>query len=398
MSKSGSSGLNYFPFTGYEVTAGVVTKYIRAGTEIIASKKGSSDKRFYHNDHLGSVNVITDGNGLQIQVNEYDPWGKISRSEGAADSTHAFTSQELDSEGNIHYYGGRYYNQDVGRFVSPDPFVQQSDDPQNLNRYSYVINNPQNYIDPSGYDFDPFEIALILFSDSFSGGHSGGSNSSDATAASFEGLGDPVANAFFAGTLNFFLGNISGSSSAEASETGGAHGSSGSRSQNTNSIGAPGFLESMIPIWGSGREAINDFQEGRYGWGIFNTGIAVSDAFLVSTVVETAAKVGLKGLAKFTGSHTWDATRKWYGTYYNSSLPKDTNLHHWLFEQGRGLGKYVPDWLKNQPWNLMPVTPRIHREIHYEMNALGVWLHGTPTWTKAAQFSIGGRVSDAFSD
>jgi hypothetical protein len=110
VSKSGSSGLTYFPFTGYEVTGGIVTKYIRMGTEIIASKKGSSDKRFYHTDHLGSVNVITDADGLQVQVNEYDPWGKVSRSEGSnVDPNHRFTGQELDPEGNIHYYGGRYY-------------------------------------------------------------------------------------------------------------------------------------------------------------------------------------------------------------------------------------------------------------------------------------------------
>lgn len=185
----------------------MVTKYIRVGTEIIAAKQGATVKRFYHNDHLGSVNVITDANGLQIQVNEYDPWGKLSRSEGSADPTHAFTGQEIDSESGIQYYGGRYYNQLLSRFISPDPFVQQPDDPQNLNRYSYVINNPQNYTDPSGYDFDPLELAFILFGGSFSNGNSGGSNSSGGSAATFEGFGDPVANAFFGGMLGSLLGN-----------------------------------------------------------------------------------------------------------------------------------------------------------------------------------------------
>ena len=62
----------YFPFTGYEVTSGVVTKYIRIGTEIIAAKR-AGEKLFYHNDHLGSVNVITNIYAWKIQLSEYDP-------------------------------------------------------------------------------------------------------------------------------------------------------------------------------------------------------------------------------------------------------------------------------------------------------------------------------------
>jgi RHS repeat-associated protein len=53
--------------------------------------------------------------------------------------------------GICNYYGGRYYDAEIGRFISADPFVLDPYDPQNLNRYSYVINNPQNYIDPDGY-------------------------------------------------------------------------------------------------------------------------------------------------------------------------------------------------------------------------------------------------------
>ena len=113
-----------------------------------AAKVGAN-KHFYHNDHLGGVNVITDITGARCQLNEYDPWGAVSRSEGPTpgspancDTTRRFTGQELDPETDLYYYGGRYYDHEIGRFVSPDPFVQDPDDPQNLNRYSYVINNP----------------------------------------------------------------------------------------------------------------------------------------------------------------------------------------------------------------------------------------------------------------
>jgi RHS repeat-associated protein len=62
-----------------------------------------------------------------------------------------FTGQKLDVESGLLYYGGRYYDPELGRFISPDPYVQEIFDPQSLNRYSYVVNNPQNYVDPSGY-------------------------------------------------------------------------------------------------------------------------------------------------------------------------------------------------------------------------------------------------------
>jgi RHS repeat-associated protein len=88
-----------------------------------------------------------------LQLNEYDPWGKVSRSEGSADPSRGFNGKELDPESGLYYYGGRYYDPDLARFVSPDPFVTLPTNPQSLNRYSYTINNPVMYIDPSGYSW-----------------------------------------------------------------------------------------------------------------------------------------------------------------------------------------------------------------------------------------------------
>ncbi|MBI3059909.1 MAG: RHS repeat-associated core domain-containing protein, partial [Deltaproteobacteria bacterium] len=67
------------------------------------------------------------------------------------DSLRRFTGKQLDPESSLYYYGGRYYDPELGRFISPDPFVARFDDPQNLNRYSYVETNPVNYTGPSGY-------------------------------------------------------------------------------------------------------------------------------------------------------------------------------------------------------------------------------------------------------
>jgi RHS repeat-associated protein len=63
-----------------------------------------------------------------------------------------FTGQRLDRDTGLYYYGARYYDQGLGRFISPDIVVQNPGNPQTLNRYSYCLNNPLKYADPTGLD------------------------------------------------------------------------------------------------------------------------------------------------------------------------------------------------------------------------------------------------------
>lgn len=139
----------------YEVDSdGTLRKHIFAGanrvTTVIASPAGAKQSLYYHSDHLGSSNVITDGNGNLSQYCEYTPYGSTARNEGADLVKHKFTGKELDSTG-LYYYGARYYDPEIGRFITADTIVQAPYDPQSLNRYSYCRNNPINYIDPTGH-------------------------------------------------------------------------------------------------------------------------------------------------------------------------------------------------------------------------------------------------------
>jgi RHS repeat-associated protein len=68
-----------------------------------------------------------------------------------------------------------------------------------------------------------------------------------------------------------------------------------------DTVGKPGFGESLIPIWGSGRDAIYNFQKGNWGWGLLYTGLAVTDVFLVKALVTGIAKGVAKGGAKLGG-------------------------------------------------------------------------------------------------
>jgi hypothetical protein len=142
---------------------------------------------------------------------------------------------------------------------------------------------------------------------------------------------------------------------------------------------------SYVPIIGSGRDAYRDFQNGDYGWAVFNTAMAVSDVFLVKSLVVAGGKIVARTAFK-TGSHSWGATRAWLGR--TGQAAKGQPVHHWLLHRNEGIGRYVPDAIKNQPWNLMNMPSRqFHQAVHgVGPNAFGIigqaW-YGNPTWFKA---------------
>lgn len=133
----------------YECTSGVCTKHIFAGSNRIASKT-DYHTYYYHTDHLGSSTVVTNEAGNLVQENYYYPYGEIRVRNGNV-TDYKFTGQEEDEETGLFYYGARYYDPATGRFVSADSIVPSPGNPQHLNRYSYALNNPLIYIDPSGH-------------------------------------------------------------------------------------------------------------------------------------------------------------------------------------------------------------------------------------------------------
>jgi RHS repeat-associated protein len=141
--------------------------YIYAGGQIVAIniQQDNTDNMYYvHTDHLGNYNVITDQNKTVCQRFHFDPWGNRTqyRSWHLPDNTampittRGFTGHEHLSEFNIINMKGRLYDPVIARFFSPDPFVQAPEFTQGFNRYSYCLNNPLKYIDPTGELFTKF--------------------------------------------------------------------------------------------------------------------------------------------------------------------------------------------------------------------------------------------------
>lgn len=118
---------------------------------------------YFHKDHLGSIEVISNATGQSVERFSYDPHGKYRELNGQDDvlsgiyglrTYRGFTGHEHitgpayddSSEGlGLINMNGRMYDANLGRFLSADPNVQFPDSTQGLNRYSYVDNNPLSY-------------------------------------------------------------------------------------------------------------------------------------------------------------------------------------------------------------------------------------------------------------
>jgi RHS repeat-associated protein len=101
---------------------------------------------------LGSTSVAYRADGAETLRQFYYPWGGLRGSSDPVVPTDVgFTGQRLDTSTGLMFYQARYYDPLIGRFISPDSLVPNPSDPQDLNRYSYVSNNPVTFTDPSGH-------------------------------------------------------------------------------------------------------------------------------------------------------------------------------------------------------------------------------------------------------
>jgi RHS repeat-associated protein len=160
--KKTSDGVDtIYPNKYFEVQGATTTAYIWAGNSLVAIIEGngvSTSTEYVHPDHLGSTNVTTNELGEVTSVSDYMPYGSLRIDEtDNFDPAKKFTGHELDRETDLTYAGARYYDQDIGRWISQDPASRDNPerfvkDPQQFNYYSYARNNPLGFVDPNGED------------------------------------------------------------------------------------------------------------------------------------------------------------------------------------------------------------------------------------------------------
>ncbi len=118
-----------------------------------------------HADPLGSVAALTDAAGQVVRRLRFGVFGEPRSNDlgpgapaGTLDVALGYTGQRVDATTGLHYFGARYYDASLGRFVQPDPIVPDPADPQALNRYAYARNDPLTLVDPTGHLFGFFSF------------------------------------------------------------------------------------------------------------------------------------------------------------------------------------------------------------------------------------------------
>jgi len=181
--KDGPYGESIYIDTGYVESSNspganpmIASNHVFVGNTRIVSVVKHKDEaspatNYYASDHLGSSSVLTTNTGSYHERIEYLPYGETWVEDKVTSDSYTtpykFTGKELDNETGLYYFGARYYDARVSRWISADPAFQkflptgnkQHDNnlpaggvfkPSNLGMYVYTSNNPLIYIDPDG--------------------------------------------------------------------------------------------------------------------------------------------------------------------------------------------------------------------------------------------------------
>jgi RHS repeat-associated protein len=128
--------------------------YLSAESGIFAAYEHSSDGAaawyYLYVDHLGSLALATNAQGQPCERRSYDAWGQPESA--AWHFSRGYTGHEHLPEFGLINMNGRMYDPLLGRMLSPDPYVQAPEYAQCYNRYSYCLNNPLAYTDPTGME------------------------------------------------------------------------------------------------------------------------------------------------------------------------------------------------------------------------------------------------------
>ena len=142
-----------------DLSGNLKSEYVLFNGERVARRDfPAGSVAYYFSDHLKTASVITDSAGNIKSESDYYPWGGELQFVNSDSNHYKFTGKERDSESGLDYFGARYYSNGLGRFITPDsaakatavPYAEFAD-PQSLNLYSYVRNNPLAKIDPDGH-------------------------------------------------------------------------------------------------------------------------------------------------------------------------------------------------------------------------------------------------------
>lgn len=115
---------------------------------------------YFHNDLLGSPVAATDSQGTLLWQEEYTPYGKRLSKEDDGKNSRWYTGKSEVAGLGVQYFDARWYDAELGRFLSIDPVDIDAGNIRSFNRYAYANNNPYRYVDPNGES--PLDIGFLV--------------------------------------------------------------------------------------------------------------------------------------------------------------------------------------------------------------------------------------------
>ncbi len=119
---------------------------------LISASLHAEEITYYHLDALGSTVAATDENGALLWKEAYRPYGERIRKEDASTNDLWYTGKPHEEEMGLSYFGARWYDPTIGRFMAIDPVGVKEENIHSFNRYAYANNNPYKFVDPDGRD------------------------------------------------------------------------------------------------------------------------------------------------------------------------------------------------------------------------------------------------------
>ena len=162
--KSSSAGANIYLYDGDNIiqelngAGSLVAQYTQGKgiDEPLAGYQGPTTS-YFHADGLSSITSLTNPAGAVAASYVYDSFGNLTTSTGTVANPFQYTGRESDPETGVYYYRARYYDPQIGRFISQDPIGFRG----SINFYGYAFNEPTTRIDPLGLDANTWTYGEI---------------------------------------------------------------------------------------------------------------------------------------------------------------------------------------------------------------------------------------------
>jgi RHS repeat-associated protein len=138
------------PIAETDTSGNITAEYVSLGELMIAKRISAGTVFYFFGDRIRSARIMSSATGLVQQESDYYPFGGERVIVALSDNRYKFTSKKRDTETGLDYSQNRMFNSSLARWTSTDPVGSNIDEPQSLNQYAYVGNNPTNYTDTRG--------------------------------------------------------------------------------------------------------------------------------------------------------------------------------------------------------------------------------------------------------